>query len=74
MSIHGEARPSSVVVATAQTQAAAELIRATLAAHGFEATITPSFPAYPAIDFVQGLLVSVDPEVERAARDLLDSA
>jgi hypothetical protein len=60
----------SVVVATRQTMGDAEVIKATLAAYGFDCWIGPRSP-YPSIDFVEGLAISVVSANEAAVRALL---
>ena len=60
----------SVVVAATQTMADAEVIKATLAAYGYDCWIGPRSP-YPSIDFVEGLAVSVVAANEAAVRALL---
>lgn len=64
-------RNAGTVIATVQTTSAAELIRATLGAHGIEVTVAPRAYGHPSVDFVEGLDVSVPPEVEAQARALL---
>lgn len=59
-----------MVVATTQTMADAEVIKATLAAYGYDCWIGPRSP-YPSIDFVEGLAVSVVAANEAAVRALL---
>jgi len=73
MSVFREQQDRSVVVASASTHAAAELIKVTLVAHGFEASVAPSFSPYPSIDFVQGVRVSVLASDEEAVRELMTS-
>ena len=59
------------VVAVARTPAEADLLRVTLAAHGFQATVAASFAAYPSVDFVEGIGISIRSEDEQAVRELL---
>lgn len=59
------------VVAVARTPAEADLLRVTLAAHGFEASVAASFSAYPSVDFVEGIGVFVKAADEAAVRELL---
>jgi hypothetical protein len=60
-----------VVVATTRTPAEAEMIKMTLAAHGYQATVSASFAAHPSVDFVEGLRVQVMAADEEAVRELL---
>ena len=59
------------MVATAETQSEAELLKMTLAAHGFQAVVSPAFSDYPSVDFVEGVNVSVLAADEQAVRELL---
>ncbi|MFY9587683.1 MAG: hypothetical protein WAT66_09530 [Actinomycetota bacterium] len=70
MSAYRHEQGSSAVVATTQTMADAEVIKATLAAYGYDCWIGPRAP-YPSIDFVEGLAVSVVAANEAAVRALL---
>lgn len=71
MSAFRHEQGKSVVVAEVRTAAQAEVIKMTLAAHGFQAVVSPSFPAYPSVDFVEGRRVSVLAADEHAVRDVL---
>lgn len=66
-------RTETVVVATAPTTSEAELIKITLAVHGFEAAVSPGSSVYPSIDFAQGVDVLVAAEDQEGARELLRS-
>lgn len=70
MSAYRHEQGKSVVVATTQTMAQAEVIKATLAAYGYDCWIGPRSPD-PSIDFVDGLAVSVVAANEAAVRALL---
>jgi hypothetical protein len=70
MSAYRYEQQKSVVVAATQTMADAEVIKATLAAYGYDCWIGPRSP-YPSIDFVEGLAVSVVAANEAAVRALL---
>ena len=70
MSAYRFEQKKSVVVATTQTMADAEVIKATLAAYGFDCWIGPRSP-YPSVDFVEGLAISVVGPNEAAVRALL---
>ncbi|HVL33261.1 MAG TPA: hypothetical protein VM600_06735 [Actinomycetota bacterium] len=61
------------VVARAATQAEAELIKMTLAAHGYQAFIAPASSVFPSVDFVEGRGILVQLENEGAARAILKS-
>jgi len=43
----------------------------TLAAHGYQAVVSAAFPAYPSVDFVEGVNVSVLAADEEAVRALI---
>jgi hypothetical protein len=60
-----------VVVATTRTPAEAEMIKMTLAAHGFQATVSAASSGYPSVDFVEGLRVQVMASDEAAVREVL---
>jgi hypothetical protein len=60
-----------VEVAFAQSAAAAEVIRMTLVAHGFEAALSPAAAGYPSIDFVEGRHVLVRMADEDRVREVL---
>jgi len=64
----------SVAVASVQTPAEAEFLRMTLVAHGIAATVSPSDPAHPSLNYVQGIRVFVPAEEEQDARALLGGA
>jgi hypothetical protein len=70
MSAYRHEQGKSVVVATTQTMAQAEVIKATLAAYGYDCWIGPRSP-YPSVDFVEGLAVSVVSANEAAVRAIL---
>ena len=59
-----------VVVALTRTAAEAEMIKITLAAHGYQATVSAHSP-YPSVDFVEGMRVQVMASDEAAVRELL---
>lgn len=61
---------STAVVATLPTAAEAELLRRTLVAHGFHATTSAADPAYPSLDFAQGMWVKVPLADREEARRL----
>lgn len=61
-----------VVVAITKTAADAELIKITLAAHGYEAFVSAASVVYPSIDFVEGMRVQVPTSDEAAVRALLE--
>ncbi len=70
MSAYRHEQGKSVVVASTQTMAQAEVIKATLAAYGFDCWIGPRSP-YPSIDFVEGMAISVVSANEAAILALL---
>lgn len=68
-----EQRHRTIMVA--ETAAEADLIAATLSAHGIEAsTTTPTYVgAYPSVDWVRGYRVEVPTNQIDRARDVLDA-
>lgn len=60
-------------VAVCSTAAAADLIAATLAAHGIRAGSHAYFHAYPSVDWVEGYRVTVADADEAAARRVLEA-
>jgi phosphoglucomutase len=58
------------VVAVMRSEVSAEVVAATLAAHGIQAVSVECF-GYPSVDFVQGVRVTVAQEQAHAARDVL---
>lgn len=58
-------------VAVAASETSAELVAATLAVHGVEATVASPDRAYPAVSWVEGYRVVVAAGDEERARDVL---
>lgn len=58
-----------IVVCT--TQAAADFVSATLAAHGIQANAGFTYYAYPQLGWIEGYKVTVAADEEQAARELL---
>lgn len=58
-------------VAVAASETAAELVAATLSAHGITATVASVDRAYPAVSWVEGYQVVVADADEAQARDVL---
>lgn len=71
MSAYRYEQERRVVVATTRTPAEAEMIKMTLAAHGYQATVSAASSVYPSVDFVEGLRVQVMAADEAAVRELL---
>jgi hypothetical protein len=63
--------PPTVVIARASSFAEAEFIKSVLAAHGIVAGSTAAETAYPSVDFVQGLSISVASDQAEEARAVL---
>jgi hypothetical protein len=66
-----EAGSPTVVVARAGSFAEAEFLKSVLAAHDIIAGSTAAETAYPSIDFVQGLSISVPADQAEEARAVL---
>lgn len=71
MSAYRFERERMIEVAFAQNEAAAEVIRMTLIANGFEAILSPAAAGYPSIDFVEGRHILVRMEDEHRVREVL---
>jgi hypothetical protein len=61
----------TVVVASFQTTAEAELVRLNLVANGVQAVVVAPASQYPSIDFVEGVDVQVSAADAEAAREIL---
>lgn len=59
-------------IAVTSSAAAADLVAATLNAHGIAASTVAYAHPYPSVDWVEGYRVSVAAADEAAARELLD--
>jgi hypothetical protein len=71
MSAYRFERDRMIEVAFAQTEAAAEVIRMTLIANGFEAVLSPAMSGYPSVDFVEGRHILVRMDDEHRVREVL---
>jgi hypothetical protein len=60
-----------VEVAVVNTQAEAELLKMTLAAHGFQVQISAPSNVYPSVDFVEGRHILARMAEEHLVRDVL---
>ena len=71
MSAYRFEQEKMVEVAVAHTQAEAELLKITLAAHGFQVQISAASAGYPSIDFVEGRHILARMSEAHLVRDVL---
>lgn len=71
MSAYRFEQEKMVEVAVVHTQSEAELLKMTLAAHGFQVQISAPSSVYPSIDFVEGRHILARMSEEHLVRDVL---